>query len=100
MSLDAPFSGNVLAQASGTLSWDGAEGGNQGVFCNAYLDSHQMGFLAGSDVSGSAALQSLAITGASSISAGAHTVAFKCDSIFAGTTPNVTLNAFAVVTGN
>lgn len=98
MAVNPPFSGNLLLQASG---WVGLAlpATISGAGCQPFLDGSPIGTGGEASVNGSLTVEAMAVTGASAISAGNHTVTVVCSTSIGGTTPTVSLDAFAVVTG-
>jgi hypothetical protein len=100
MSVDPTFAGNLLVQASGWASVIVSQDTlPTGVSCQPLLDGGPIGNGTVTSMPVGKIQSALAISGASAISAGSHTVTVVCSSIVGGTTPNVFLDAFALVAG-
>jgi hypothetical protein len=91
--IDPSFSGNLLLEASGFVSF----GGTSGASCQPYVDGTTVGGGITADTTSAGPTASLATTGATAVSAGSHTVTVKCRIAVALTSPTVAFDAFAIV---
>jgi hypothetical protein len=97
MAVNPTFAGNLLVQASGYVSI--TQSNPSGAGCQPLLDGNPIGNGSVAWINASIPTATLAVTGAAAISAGNHTVTIVCNETVGGTSPNVFLDAFAVVTG-
>ena len=86
------FAGNLLVQASGTVSY----GSTSGASCQAFVGTTFLGSST-TTVGASATAESISVTGAGAVAAGTYTVSIKCSTIVGSTTPTVSLTAFALM---
>jgi hypothetical protein len=96
--INAPFGGNLLVQASGgTVTVNGPA--PSAVGCSPALDGSQIGSESFADLPSQESLAGVAVTGVASVAAGAHIVTVQCNQVDSGHSTEVTLTAFALVTG-
>jgi hypothetical protein len=65
--------------------------------CQAFVDGSPIGVGSAATVNPAATAEVLSVTAAAAVTAGTHTVSIECSTPYGGTTPSVSLAAFALV---
>ena len=98
IAINPPSSGTLLMQASGTVSPTNNINTPAGLACTPFLDGNAIGNFGTAIADDRLTQEVMALTGGTSVTAGAHTVTVNCSPTSgAGYTAGITLQAFVLV---